>query len=78
MLKVALTAWLAFIVSVQPVLVPLHAPDQLTKYAPLPAAAVSFTTVPAANDALQVGEQVIPAGLLLTVPVEVPARLTVN
>lgn len=78
MLKVAVTAWLAFIVSVQLVLVPLQAPDQPTKYAPLPGAAVSFTTVPAANDALQVGEQLIPAGLLVTVPVEVPKRLTVN
>jgi hypothetical protein len=39
---------------------------------------VSFIAVPAANDALQVGLQLIPAGLLVTVPLDVPARLTVN
>jgi hypothetical protein len=62
----------------QEALLPLQAPDQPAKYAPLLAVAVSLTTVPAANDALHVGEQVIPAGVLVTVPVEVPARLTVN
>jgi len=36
------------------------------------------TTVPEVNDALQVGEQLIPAGLLVTVPVEVPANVTVS
>ena len=77
MLKVAVADRLAFMVSVQ-TLVPLQAPDQPTKYAPFPGVAVSFTTVPAANDAVQVGEQVMPAGLLVTVPVEVPAKVTVN
>jgi hypothetical protein len=39
---------------------------------------VSVTTVPAVNDAVQVEGQVMPAGLLLTVPVEVPAKVTVS
>jgi hypothetical protein len=34
--------------------------------------------VPAAKDAVQVGAHVIPAGLLVTVPVEVPANVTVS
>src|SRR6267142_1726034 len=75
MLKVAVADWFAFIVRVQ-VPVPLHAPDQPAKKAPLPAVAVSFTLVPELNDALHVGAQLIPAGLLVTVPVEVPASCT--
>jgi hypothetical protein len=39
---------------------------------------VSFTTVPAANDALHVGAHVIPAGLLVTVPVDAPANVMVS
>jgi len=39
---------------------------------------VSVTAVPALNDALHVGEQLIPVGLLVTVPVEVPASVTVS
>ncbi len=77
MLKVAVAVALAFIVRVQ-TLVPLQAPDQPTKYAPLAGAGVSFTTVPAANDALQLGAQLMPVGLLVTVPVEVPANWTVS
>jgi hypothetical protein len=34
--------------------------------------------VPAANDAVQVGEHAMPAGVLVTVPVEVPANVTVS
>jgi len=40
--------------------------------------AVSLTTVPDANEAVQVLGQLIPDGLLATVPVLVPASLTVN
>jgi hypothetical protein len=58
--------------------VPLQAPDQPAKKAPLPAFAVRVTTVPALNEALHVGEQLIPAGLLVTVPVDVPASVTVS
>jgi len=68
---------LAFIVSVQ-VPVPVHAPDHPAKKSPLAAMAVSFTLVPELNDALQVGEQLIPAGVLVTVPVALPANLTVK
>src|SRR5439155_4094658 len=75
MLKVAVTDWFAFIVTVQ-VPVPLQAPDQPAKKVPLPGVAVSLTLVPELNDALHVGAQLIPAGLLVTVPVEVPANWT--
>jgi hypothetical protein len=57
---------------------PAQAPDQLSKCAPFTAVAVSVTTVPAVNDALQVGEQLIPAGLLVTVPLEEPAKVIVS
>jgi hypothetical protein len=40
--------------------------------------AVRVTRVPELNDALQVGAQLIPAGLLVTVPLEVPANVTVS
>jgi phage tail protein X len=41
---------------------------------------VSFTLLPAANGALHVGLQLIPAGLLVTVPEPepVPATVTVS
>jgi hypothetical protein len=72
-LKVAVTVWLEFIVSLQSP-VPLHAPDQPAKNAPVPGVAFSDKTVPALKDALQVGLQLIPAGVLTTVPLEVPAN----
>ena len=75
MLKVAVTDWFAFIVTVH-VPVPLQAPDHPAKKAPLAGVAVSLTLVPELNDAVHVGEQLIPAGLLVTVPVEVPANCT--
>jgi len=58
--------------------VPLQAPDHPAKKAPVAGTAVSFTLVPEVKDALQVDGQVMPAGLLVTVPVEVPASDTVN
>src|SRR5258708_29547875 len=60
------------------VLTHLQAPDQPAKKAPLAGAAVSFTLVPELNDAVQVGLQLMPAGLLVTVPVDVPANFTVR
>jgi len=57
---------------------PVHAPDHAARYAPFAGVAVSVTTVPELNDALQVGAQLIPAGLLMTVPLEVPASVTVS
>jgi hypothetical protein len=41
-------------------------------------AVVSLTLVPAANEALQVGLQLMPAGVLVTVPVPVPAKVIVR
>jgi len=67
----------AFMVSLQ-VDLPMQAPDQPSKNAPLPGLAVRVTTVPEVNEALHVGAQLIPAGLLVTVPVEVPAKVTVS
>jgi hypothetical protein len=58
--------------------VPLHAPDHPTKKADLPGLAVSVTAVPELKRPLQVEGQEMPAGLLVTVPVEVPASCTVN
>src|SRR5438132_11196346 len=57
-------------------LVPLHAPDQPAKNEPLLAAAVRVTTVPELNEAAHAGEQLIPAGLLVTTPLPVPANCT--
>jgi hypothetical protein len=56
----------------------LHAPDHPAKNAPLAATAVSFTLVPELKEALQVGEQLMPAGELVTVPLAVPASRTVS
>jgi hypothetical protein len=52
--------------------------DQPAKNPPLAATAVSLTIVPAAKAAVHVEGQEMPAGLLVTVPVEVPANLTVS
>ena len=76
-LKVAVADLAAFIVSVQ-LPVPEQAPDHDRKKDPVAATGVSFTTVPALNDALQMVGQLIPAGLLRTVPLEVPAKVTVR
>jgi hypothetical protein len=60
------------------VVVPLQAPDHPAKKAPLAGTGVSFTLAPELNEALQVGGQLMPAGLLVTVPVAVPANDTVS
>ena len=55
--------------------VPLHAPPQPESVWPDPGVAVKVTAVPEAKFALQVPEeQLMPAGLLVTVPV--PVTLT--
>ena len=58
--------------------VPWHAPDQPANEAPLAAVAVSVTAVPAAKDAVQVGAQLMPAGLLVTVPAALPDNCISN
>lgn len=56
--------------------VPVHAPLQPPKRDPAEAAGVSVTDVPERNEALQTGSQLIPDGLLVTVPVPVPPLVT--
>ena len=71
-LKVAVTVSAEVIFTLQ-IPVPLQAPDHPAKNAPFPSAGVSVTIVPAPKDAVQVGGQAMLAGLLVTVPVDVPA-----
>src|SRR5438445_4807164 len=76
--KVAVTDWAAFIVTTQ-LPVPLHpAPLQLPNTDPLAGTAVNVTDVQLANDALQVAPQLIPTGLLVTVPPPLPVLVTVR
>ena len=78
-LKVAVTCWFAFIVSVQVGLLPLQPPPaQAAKVEFAAGVSVSVTWVPPAKLALQVGAQLIPEGLLEIVPVPVPAKVTVS
>ena len=75
--KVAATEVSAFKATVH-VSVPEHPPDQPVNTKPGFGAAVRVTVVPVANAAAQVGPQLIPAGLLVTVPVPEPVSETVN
>jgi hypothetical protein len=77
-LKVAVTCWLALSVTVQIGLLPLHAPVQPTKDEPVVAVAVRVTGVPWLKVALQVCPQLMPAGVLTTLPLPVPPRVTAN
>jgi hypothetical protein len=76
-LKVAVTEAAAVRVTAH-VPVPLQAPDQPANVEPEAAVAVSVTAVPLAKLALQVVGQLMPEGLLVTVPVPVPALWTVS
>ena len=76
-LKVAVTAVFAFSVIWQ-VPVPLQAPLQPANVEFVPAVAVSVILVPDAKFALQAVPQLIPEGLLVTVPVPVPASETIS
>ncbi|HTX52057.1 MAG TPA: hypothetical protein VMD08_01505 [Candidatus Baltobacteraceae bacterium] len=76
--KVAVTFWTALMVTVQGP-VPLHPPPlQPVKVDPPLGVAVRVTIVPLAKPALQVAPQLIPAGLLVTVPLPLPLLLTVR
>ena len=78
-LKVAVTCWLAVSVTTQVELVPLQPPPlHPPKVELAPAVSVSVTCVPATKLALHVCGQLMPGGLLVTEPVPVPARVTLN
>jgi hypothetical protein len=85
--KVAVTEVAALRVTLQ-VVVPVQPPDQLPKVLPLAGVSVSVTALPWAKGALHVFVvelpdelelvQLIPAGLLVTVPVPPPAVVMVS
>ena len=58
--------------------VPVHAPDHPANTEPVPGVAVSVTGVPLANVALHAVPQLMPDGLLVTVPVPVPLLCSVS
>ena len=58
--------------------VPVQAPDQLVNVEPVLGVAVSVTGVPLVKLALHTVPQLIPEGLLVIVPVPVPALATVS
>ena len=58
--------------------VPVHAPDQPAKVEPAAGAAVNVTEVPEAYDSVQSVPQLMPVGVLVTVPEPVPALVTVR
>jgi hypothetical protein len=76
-LNVAVTDALADAIMLH-VPVPLQAPDQPANVEPAFGVAVSVIEVPAAKLALQVCPQLMPAGVLLTVPPPVPAAATLT
>jgi hypothetical protein len=74
--KLAMTVWLAFIATIhEPV--PLHpAPLQPPNVDPADGVAVNVTVVPLLKVELQVVPQLMPEGLLITVPSPAPALVT--
>ena len=77
-LKVAVTFSLALSVTTQVGLLPQLPPFQPAKDEFAAAVAVSVTSVPGLKLALQVCPQLMPKGLLATLPVPVPLRATVS
>ena len=75
--NVADTMVFALIVTLQ-VLMPLHPPLHPPKLEVDPGASVSVTTVPTGNAAVHVEPQLMPAGLLVMVPLPVPELCTVS
>src|SRR5215470_8726910 len=77
--NVALTLWAALIVTVQVLVVPVQPPPlQPVNVEPAVGVAVKVTAVPVVKDVEHVVPQEIPAGALVTVPVPVPALVTVR
>ncbi len=76
-MNVAVTVTGEFPVTVQTA-VPEHAPLQPSNLEPEAAVAVRVTSVPGAYVAVQLLPQVMPTGVLLTVPVPVPALVMVT
>jgi len=77
--KVAVAAFAADIVSVHvPMPVQPPVPDQPANRDPAAGVAVRVTTAPLAKVVAQVAPQAMPAGLDVTVPLPVPALVTVN
>ena len=60
------------------VLLPPPPPFQPSKVSPVAGVAVNVTTVPSAKLKVQTAPQLIPAGLLVTVPLPLPVLLTVK
>jgi hypothetical protein len=77
-LNVAVTLVALLTVTLQVPLEPEQAPLQALNVELPPGVSVSVTDVPELNDAEHVPGQLMPAGLLVTVPVPVPASVTVN
>jgi hypothetical protein len=75
--KFAVTASAALIVTVQPP-APVQAPVQFVNVEPATGVAVSVTMVLMLNETAQVGLQLMPAGVLVTVPLPAPALVTVR
>src|SRR5207253_2969690 len=76
--KVAVTVVAALRVTVQVPVPEQPPPVQPVKVEPAAGVAVSVTTVPLAKLAEQVAPQLMPAGALVTVPLPVPAGVTVR
>ena len=74
----AFTLSAAFKVTVQVVAPPVHAPDQPPNLEPLVGIAVSVTLEPPVKVALHVAPQLMPVGLLETVPAPVPVLVTLR
>src|SRR2546426_1141868 len=76
--KLGVTVVAALMVTLQAPVPETPPPRQRIKVEPAAGVAVSVTTVPLAKPAEQVAPQLIPAGLLVTVPEPVPASVTVS
>lgn len=76
MLKVAVTCRFPFIVTEQVEELPLHAPPHPAKVEFAPAVAVSITWAAGGKFHWQVVGQLIPCGVLVTLPLPLPPRVT--